>query len=100
MMREKEDMPFAGYRPVGRVEVFVFTKGRFHQRADGNYSRVPKPGPASNLRKWETTSRMRKGVTLTSDSASAHLARKVASVEAGSIQIFGLFARHKLRNLH
>ena len=26
---------FAGHRLVGRVEVFVFTKGRFHQRAEG-----------------------------------------------------------------
>ena len=26
---------FAGHRRVGQVEVFVFTKGRFHQRAEG-----------------------------------------------------------------
>src|SRR5271163_4237226 len=26
---------FAGHRPVGQVEVFVFTKGQFHQRAEG-----------------------------------------------------------------
>jgi hypothetical protein len=38
-------------------------------------SRVPKLCPASNLRKIETTVRVRKGViwvTLTSDSPSAH----------------------------
>jgi hypothetical protein len=34
MMRE-EDMPLAGNRPVGRVEVFVFTEGWFQQRVEG-----------------------------------------------------------------
>jgi hypothetical protein len=47
---------FAGHRPVGRVEVFVFTKGQFHQRAEGldehmRQLQVPKSGPASKLEK-------------------------------------------------
>jgi hypothetical protein len=90
MMREKEDMPFAGYRPVGRVEVFVFTKGRFHQRAEGlgeHMLQLQKSGPALNWRKWETTRRVRKEasrVTLTSDSPSAHPNREVAGVKGAS----------------
>jgi hypothetical protein len=80
---------FAGHRPVGRVEAFVFMKVRFRQGAVslGEHTRpcscccrVPKTDPASNLRKSEPTARVRKGVSrvrLISDSPSAHLAREV-----------------------
>jgi hypothetical protein len=33
-LNAREPHAFAGHRPVGRVEVFVFTKGRFHQRGE------------------------------------------------------------------
>src|SRR2546423_366147 len=84
---------FAGHRPVGRVEVFVFSKGRFHQRAEGldEHMRQLQQGAEirprhRNLRKWgKATGRVREGVsrvTLTGDSASAHPARDVAGVRA------------------
>jgi hypothetical protein len=83
---------FTGHRPVGRVEVFVFAKGRFHQRAEGlDEAHAAAAAGCRNqalhrtLRKWETTGRVRKGVsrvTLTSDSPSAHPAREVAGVKA------------------
>jgi hypothetical protein len=72
----------------------------------GSCSRVAEIRPCIELeKKWETTGRVRKGVsrvTLTRDSLSAHPAREVAAVKAAwwrvsgkvsSMQIFGVFFR-------
>ena len=92
-------MPFAGHRPVGRVEVLVFTKGRFHQRAEGLDEHMRQVQQSAEIRPCielekvgETTGRVRKGVsrvTLTSDSPSAHPAREEAGVKAAWLWVSG-----------
>jgi len=72
---------------VGRVEGFLFTKGRFYQRAEGldehmlQLQQSAEIRPCIELEKVGTTGRVRNGVSrvmLTSDSPSAHPAREVA----------------------